>query len=94
MMVMVSLQNKVATIPFVEFGSNIFGDGRHRVNIVMNTLPLPDQIKECCFPIGHLDSDFLENARWNCSDDYRIHRVASASVRRVKNSGIPSSREA
>ena len=73
MMVLVSLQNKVAIMPLVEFGSNIFGNGRHRVNVVMDAFAFADQIQERCFPIGHLDTDFLENARWNCSDDYRIH---------------------
>jgi hypothetical protein len=56
---MVSLQNKVAIIPFVEFGSHIFGDGRHRVNIVTDGFPLIDQIQELCFPNGPLENDFL-----------------------------------
>jgi hypothetical protein len=73
MLVMVSLQNKVAIIPFVEFASSIFRDCRHCLSIVVNTFPLLDQVQECCFPIGHLDTDFLEDARWNRFDDYRVH---------------------
>lgn len=63
MMVTVWLQNEVKIIPLVEFGSNLFSDGRHRVNIVMNTFPLLDQVQECCFPIGHFDTYFLERVR-------------------------------
>ena len=72
-MVTVWLQNKVKIIPLVEFGSNLFGNGRHRASIVTDAFPLLDQVQECCLPIGHLATDFLKNALWNCSDDYRIH---------------------
>lgn len=73
MPVVVPAQNKVTIIPFIEFGSDVSGEGRHVVGFVSDEFPLVNQAEEFLFPLRHLAADFLENARRRCSDDYRIH---------------------